>query len=74
MVPTKFCLLWQKCNPAGQPYYTGRLGGVRVMVLPVPDHERVERGPTYVLQFANVGEIDTPAALVERRQRAEEGR
>jgi len=40
--------LWAKTSKAGTPYMIGRLGGVRVMVMPNRDRQ-TDRDPTHVL-------------------------
>jgi len=40
--------LWAKTSKAGQPYMIGRLGGLRVMVMPNRDRQN-DRDPTHLL-------------------------
>jgi hypothetical protein len=45
--------LWEKTSPAGTRYMQGRLGGVRVVILPNRDHAEgdPENSHTHVMFF-----------------------
>ena len=40
--------LWARTSAKGQPYMIGRLGGLRVLVMPAGDRQ-TDRDPTHVL-------------------------
>lgn len=43
--------LWSKTSGRGRPYLAGRLGGVRVLVMPLPEDDARGDGATHELLF-----------------------
>jgi hypothetical protein len=57
----KACGLWEKTSGAGNRYWVGRLGGVRVLIFENRDRKG-DNDPTHVLYFADGEKRGDPSA------------
>jgi hypothetical protein len=52
--PLVMARLWEKTSQKGNTYLTGRLGGVRVLIMPNRDRQ-TDEDPTHLLMVADAG-------------------
>jgi len=48
--PLVMCRLWEKLSAKGRVYFVGRLGGAKILLMPVRERDG-EDGPTHELLF-----------------------
>jgi hypothetical protein len=60
--PIKACGLWQRVSVKGRTYFTGRLGGLKVLVFENGDRKS-ENDPSHWLMFGEAAERGERRAL-----------